>query len=138
MSPAHIFAYWMASHSLGVWEQEGDGSPMFSPLLPDAPLNATSLASPSPIIDGREMRSGLSVIHPVVSVLVRNRDHKSAWELAQAIVDAAAETKNESVSVPPGSILIAAISRTSGPQDLGQETSSGAFVVSMTFSFSFG
>lgn len=133
-SAAEIFG--VAAASAGCWRYEsiGEGLTAFCPMLPDNPINAVSFRNYEPRRDGRLMRSGKYIDHPQVAVMFRHADYDSLWAAMNNLVSWAEEVNRTSVTVGSSNKLVCAISKTSGPADLGQDEGTGAFLGSVNFS----
>lgn len=133
-SAADIFATAAAAGGCWRYDQIGEGIAAFCPTLPDNPINAASARNYEPRRDGRLMRGGKYIDHPQVAVMFRHADYASLWTAMNNLVSWASEVNRSSVAIGGSNIVVCAISKTSGPADLGQDEGTGAFLGSVNFS----
>lgn len=119
-SPAEILRAYLVTAGLVVLSPDTDWYAYVSN-LPNNPDNAVVLYDTEPMRDGK-FNTGEIVQHYGVEVLVRSRDWSVGWAKINAIAGVIDTVKRTLVVCDGNNYMVQAITRTSGPTDLGEES----------------
>lgn len=119
-SPAEILRAYLIATGLAVSSPGVDWYAYVSN-LPNSPDNAVVLYDTEPIRDGK-FNTGEIVQHYGVEVLVRSRDWSVGWAKINAIAGVIDAVKRTLVVCDGNNYMVQAITRASGPTDLGEES----------------
>lgn len=122
-SPADVLAAYLLAAGITTDRVAAEDWSTYVSHMPETPDNAVALYDTSPLKDGR-MRDDTVVHHFSVQVLVRSRVRSTGWSKMQVIAGSMDTIDRNVVTCNGTDYQIQAVTRASGPTDLGEEEES--------------
>jgi hypothetical protein len=104
--------------------------------IPDAPTNAVGVLGSTPVLQGRNHKTGETVEHPGYRVLVRSKTYPSGDTVANAVNNALDTLLRTTVELEDDTYVIQAVHKTTGLIPIGRDPDNGHENWSITGYFS--
>ncbi|MCK9568737.1 minor capsid protein [Candidatus Pacearchaeota archaeon] len=124
-TPANVLQYLMVDLGLGTLPTSSGNWPIYNANEPDTPDNCITLRDVAGVTHGREQITGVIQEHEGIQIRIRSTDHATGWTKANAIkVALDSSIAMNSVSITTSTYMVHAVTRKSGPFDIGTESPS--------------
>lgn len=124
-SPGYVVRKALVDLALGTLPSASSTWPIHTGNLPDKPDNSVLITETAGRIDGRDHTSGETQEHQGIQIMVRSDRFSSAWTKAANIAKTIDEDiARTTVVISASTYELLAITRTSGPINLGKEEGS--------------
>lgn len=120
-APAIIMGQWLTDVLLGSKVETGGLWPVFVSSMPDKPNNCISVEDTNPNLEGRFMRTGQTVRHYGVQIVVRSETYPIGHLKMRAIDEAVDKILQDLVTTDQGTFRIDNASHFSGIISIGPE-----------------
>lgn len=123
-SAANVIRHYLVGAGYGVLRTTTPSGlwPIFTSRLPDSIDRAIMISNQSGLMDGRNLRTGQTITHPGLQVLIRDMSEEDGYDKAFAIATALDALKRETVVVNASTYIIQAVTRKGDIIPLGSGT----------------
>lgn len=137
-SGADILAAYLIANGVVSNPTAGRAWPIFINTLPENPDEVVNANDTTGTMDGRSMRTGKTVEHPGIQVVVRGRTYRAAVKLGHQILSIIDQINNAIVTVQGKTYKVYSLRRMTSLIGVGKEEGGSRELVSANFTITYG